>query len=117
MYCETYLLEGCDTHENTFWIFLEYVGGYDLSHHVKKLDASDEKMTEERCRQVIRHLLLGVSYLHGQNIVHGAINGRKLLGSEWTPMISPLGASFRKAEAGVVKVSPELSAFPWLTGP
>jgi mitogen-activated protein kinase kinase kinase len=91
------LSTGSEIHDNTYIIFLQYIAGGGLNSLIRNYGAFEEKL----CRGMLRHLLHGLKYLHDRNIVHGSINGRKvLIDSSGYAKISPFRATFQQAEAG-----------------
>ena len=74
------LLDLFESSENYF-IVLEYMQGKDLFDYIAK---RDYKLAEERAKQIIYQLMLGVKYLHSFGIVHRDIKLENIMMTEGT---------------------------------
>lgn len=58
------------------YIFLEYVPGGSIAHLLANLGAFEETLV----RTFVRQILLGLAYLHENDIIHRDIKGANILG-------------------------------------
>lgn len=66
---------GSSTNEDTINIFLEYVPGGSVQTMLKSYGPFEEPLI----RNFIRQVLIGLSYLHGEDIIHRDIKGANIL--------------------------------------
>ncbi|KAL3655222.1 hypothetical protein CASFOL_001008 [Castilleja foliolosa] len=67
---------GCETIEDRFCIYLEYVHPGSVNKYVREHCGA---MTESIVRNFTRHILSGLAYLHSTNTIHRDIKGANLL--------------------------------------
>ncbi|XP_057793766.1 mitogen-activated protein kinase kinase kinase 5-like isoform X2 [Salvia miltiorrhiza] len=67
---------GCETIEDRFCIYLEYVHPGSISKYVQENSGA---MTESIIRNFTRHILSGLAYLHSKKTIHRDIKGANLL--------------------------------------
>lgn len=68
---------GAESLGTTLNIFLEYVPGGSLAHIISRFG----RLSEDVAKQYTRQILLGLSYLHDNGIVHRDIKGSNILAS------------------------------------
>ena len=69
-----------------YYIVLEYMQGKDLFDYIAK---RDYRLAEERAKQIIHHIMLGVKYLHSFGIVHRDLKLENIMMTEGTERGTP----------------------------
>lgn len=96
-------------------IFQEWVPGGTLSANIQNFGgAFDDKIT----RRYLRHILNGLSFLHGQRVVHRDIKGENVLISDTgIAKLADFGASKRLGEEGTLMQTGSLRGTPFFMAP
>ncbi|KAM0856660.1 hypothetical protein ACQ4PT_048967 [Festuca glaucescens] len=67
---------GSETIEGRFYVYMEYVHPVSINNYIQQHSGA---ITESIIRNFVRHILRGLAFLHGQNIMHRSIKGANML--------------------------------------